>query len=91
MVVIGDAFYRPIQRYHQGCRALAKEYNVPFVNFILEAHLLNRDFYDLGHLVEPGRVKFQRLLSDTTVRLLKRYDMVPPVYETPTPSASPTS
>src|SRR5665648_1107645 len=29
MVVIKDRFYRPIQRYHQGCRALAGEYSIP--------------------------------------------------------------
>jgi hypothetical protein len=94
MIVIGHAFDRPIQRYQQGCRALAKKYHVPFLNFVRDARLLNRDFQDLAHIVESGRTKFQRLLSDKTIALLKRYDMVPPpIYEepTPTPSASPTS
>jgi hypothetical protein len=50
---------------------------------------VNRDFFDLAHLVEPGRVKFQRLLSDKTVRLLGRYDMVPD--PEPTVSPSPTT
>lgn len=93
MDVIKDAFYRPIQRYHQGCRALAKEFDVPFVNFIRDANLVNRDFFDLAHMVEPGRTKWQRLLSDKTIRMLKRFGMMPPIYETPTPtpSAAPVS
>lgn len=89
MAVIGDAFDRPIQRYHRGCKALAAKYDVPFVNFVRAARLVNRDFFDLAHLVEPGRVKFQRLLSDKTVRLLGRYDMVPD--PEPTVSPSPTT
>jgi len=90
MAVIGDAFYRPIQRYHQGCRALAKKYDIPFVNFVREARLANRDFFDLAHLVEPGRVKFQRLLSDRTIRYLRRYGMVPEPSPTTSPSVGPS-
>jgi len=90
MVVIKDRFYRPIQRYHQGCRALAGEYSIPFVNFVGAANLVDRDFYDIAHVVEPGRTKFQRLLSDKTIDLIKRYGMMPPPEETPTPEPSPT-
>ena len=89
-VVIRDSFYRPVQRYHQGCRALARKHSVPFVNFVGKARLANRDFFDLAHLVEPGRVKYQRLLSDTTVRMIKRYDMVPEPTPTPTPTTEPS-
>jgi hypothetical protein len=81
MAVIGHAFDAPIRRYHRGCYAIAKEYNVPFVNFLGAANLVNRDFYDLGHLVESGRTKYQRLLSDKAIALLKRYGM-PPAYQT---------
>lgn len=91
MAVIGHAFDDPISRYQRGCRALAKEYRVPFINFVADAHLLNRDFYDLGHLVEPGRPKFQRLLSDKTIALLERYGMKPTAGETPAASARPVS
>ncbi len=88
IAVIGDAFSRPIARYHRGCKALAREYDIPFVNFVRAAGLVNRDFFDLAHLVEPGRVKFQRLLSDKTVRLLKRYGMAPEPSPTPTPTGT---
>ncbi len=91
MAVIGGAFDRPIQRYHRGCKALAWKHGVPFVNFVRAARLVNRDFFDLAHLVEPGRVKFQRLLSDRTVRLLKRYDMVPEPMPSPSPSTGPST
>lgn len=90
MAVINDRFYRPIQKYHQGCRALAREYSIPFVNFIGAAGFVSRDFFDIAHVVEPGRAKFQRLLSDKTIALTKRYDMVPTPEETPTPEPSPT-
>ena len=81
MAVIGHTFDAPLQKYHRGCYAIAREYSIPYVAFVRAANLANRDFYDLGHLVEPGRVKFQRLLSDKTIALLKRYGM-PPTYGT---------
>jgi hypothetical protein len=86
MAVIGHAYDVPIRRFHRGCWAIARQYGVAYVNFVLDANLLNRDFRDLGHLVETGRPKYQRLLSDRTIFLLKRYGMTPPVYETPTPT-----
>jgi hypothetical protein len=85
MAFIGHALDAPITRYHRGCRALAREYDVPFVNFIGSAQLVNRDFSDLWHLVEPGRVKWQALLSERTVQLLQRYG----IGTTPIPDLSP--
>ena len=38
----------------------------------------DRDFFDIFHLVEPGRVKYQSILSDKTIRLLKKYRMPKP-------------
>ena len=68
----------PIERYHRGCKALATRVRRAVRQLRRRgASLVNRDFFDLAHLVEPGRVKFQRLLSDKTVRLLERYDMMP--------------
>ena len=90
LAVIGSAFDVPVRQYHSGCYAIAKKYGIPFVNFMRDARLLNRDFYDLGHLVEPGRTKYQRLLSDKTIFLLKRYGMTPPAYATPTPTPAPS-
>jgi len=85
--IIGDAFDAPVARYHGGCSLLARRYDVPWVNFVAAAHLVDRDFFDLFHLVEPGRAKYQRLLSDQTIRLLKRYEMPAPA---PSPTPTPT-
>ena len=37
------------------------------------AKLPNSSFYDLWHLVEPGRTTWQGLLSARTAALLKQY------------------
>ena len=67
IAVIGHALDRPMQRYRNACWALADEYDIPFVNFVSAAGLVNRDFHDLVHLVEPGWPKFQSLLAAKTV------------------------
>ena len=36
---------------------------------------MSGDFYDLFHMVEPGRVKWQLRLSKTVVSLLEHYGM----------------
>ena len=74
--VIGHALDKPVSAYQRDCARLARQYDVPWVHFVERAHLVNRDFYDLFHLVEPGRVQYQRLLAANTVALLARYDMV---------------
>ena len=56
------------------------------------ARFVDRDFFDIFHLVEPGRVKYEHLLSEKTMTLLDRYgleDPEPPE-PTPTPTPSPT-
>jgi hypothetical protein len=53
------------------------------------AGLKDGDFFDLFHLVEPGRVKYQRLLSQKTARLLDAYGLDRP-QPTPTPTPTPT-
>jgi len=67
---IGDRLDDPIARYQRACEAVAKEYDIPYVDFIEDADLTTADFYDLAHLIEPGYVKWQRLLAQTTVDLL---------------------
>jgi hypothetical protein len=85
--VIGTAFDVPVSRFHAGCSRLAGAWDIPWLNFVAAAHLRDRDFFDIFHLVEPGRVKYQSVLSDRTIRLLKKYHMPKP---TPTPSTSPS-
>lgn len=73
--IVGHALDAPVARYTSDCRALAKKHDVPWVSFVSAARLPNADFYDLWHLVEPGRAVWQRLLSGKTVALLEKYGM----------------
>jgi hypothetical protein len=73
--------------YKAGCEKVAATYHIPWLTFVASAGLANGDFFDIFHLVEPGRVKYQHLLSKKTVRLLDKYGLKDP---TPTPSPSPT-
>jgi hypothetical protein len=73
--IVGHALDVPVARYTSGCRALAKKHGVPWVSFVSAARLPNADFYDLWHLVEPGRTVWQRLLSAKSVDLLTEYGM----------------
>lgn len=71
--VIGSSLSAPTARYRDKCRSLAAQYKIPWVSFVKTAGLPNRDFYDLWHLVEPGRTVWQGLLSAKTAALLERY------------------
>lgn len=73
MSVIGRQFDKPIKRYRAKCATLADRHDIPFVSFVAAARLRNGDFYDLWHLVEPGRKKWQGLLSAKTAKLLQQY------------------
>lgn len=70
MAVIGHAFDAPIAQYRDGCRTVAAKHGVPFFTFAQDVGLTNRDFYDLDHLLETGRPKYQRGLTAATVKLL---------------------
>jgi hypothetical protein len=73
--VIGDRLDEPVGIYSRACRSLAAGYGIPFVSFVSRAGLESEDFFDIAHLVEPGRAKWQLLLSDTTNALLVDYGM----------------
>lgn len=73
--VIGSAWNKPVKEYQAGCAALARRYGIPFVQMVAKAKFVNTDFYDLYHAVEPGRAKWQRLLSAETVKLLRQYQL----------------
>jgi hypothetical protein len=90
--IIGHAFDSPVATYKAGCRTVAAKYDVPFVAFVSAAHFVDGDFFDIFHLVEPGRVKYQKLLSEKTVALAAKYDLHDPEpTPTPTPSPSPSA
>jgi len=71
--VIGGKLDAPTTRYRNTCKALGKKYGVPYVSLVAAAGLPNSSFYDLWHLVEPGRKVWQDLLSAKTAALLKHY------------------
>ncbi len=84
MAIMGHQLDGPLRIYHAGCRAIAKRYGVPYVQFQGRLALTSRDFRDLWHLLPTSRMKWQRELSKTTAALLRRYRLRP----TPSPSPS---
>jgi hypothetical protein len=71
--VIGSSLNAPAKKYRDKCAALHTKYDVPWVSFVSSARIPNKSFYDLWHLVEPGRKVWQDKLSGKTVSLLKAY------------------
>jgi hypothetical protein len=65
----------PRDRYGDDCLALAERHGIPYVDFVPRIALTSGDFRDNWHLVEPGRVKWQRRLTRWVIRLLDVYDM----------------
>lgn len=89
--IIGHSFDSPVYTYKAGCKRVAAKYHIPWLTFVAAARFVDRDFFDIFHLVEPGRVKYQHLLSEKTVTLLDKYGLKDPEpTPTPTPSPSPT-
>jgi hypothetical protein len=70
---IGSRLNTPTTKYRDKCRQLAGKYHIPWVSFVSTAKIPNTSFYDLWHLVEPGRKVWQNLLSAKTAALLKAY------------------
>jgi hypothetical protein len=66
----GDRLDTPRETYQEDCRKLAIKYQVPWVTFVDELALPNTSFYDLAHLVEPGRTPWQTRLSEEIAPLL---------------------
>ena len=71
--IIGKALNKPVSRMTATCKSVAVAENVPWVSFVAQAHVPNAGFYDLWHLVMPGRATWQALLSAKTAELLKSY------------------
>jgi hypothetical protein len=72
---VRHGFDKPRDRYGAGCRALAAKYQIPYIDFVPSISLVSGDFRDNWHLVEPGRVKWQRRLTRVLITLLDQYDM----------------
>jgi hypothetical protein len=68
---IGSSLNAPTTKYRDKCRRLAAKYKVKWVPQL--ASLPSSSFYDLWHLVEPGRKVWQTRLSVKTAALLELY------------------
>ena len=76
--VIGHALDGQVARVKAGCSMIAKAYGIPWVTPVKAAGLVDGDFFDLWHLVEPGRVKYEARLAAKTASLLQRYGLDQP-------------
>jgi hypothetical protein len=56
--------------YQAPVQALATKYSVPYLDFNAAVRIPSGDFRDLSHLVEPGRVIWQRELAQALAPLL---------------------
>lgn len=71
--IVGSALDTPTRKFRARCTALHTRYGVPWVSFVSSAKIPNSSFYDLWHLVEPGRKVWQDKLSAKTASLLRAY------------------
>lgn len=76
--VIGRSLDSQVARVKAGCAMISKIYDVPWVTPVKGSGLVDADFFDLWHLVEPGRVKYQARISAKTVGLLQKYGLDQP-------------
>jgi hypothetical protein len=88
--LIGHSFDTPVGMYSATCERLSRRYRIPFLHFVGDVRLVDRDFFDIFHVVETGRAKYQRALSDETIRLLGKYGMASQPSPSPSPSESPS-
>jgi hypothetical protein len=82
---VGDAFDPYKEKYREVCLRLVAEQGAHYVNINLYAGLVNRDFYDLVHLLPSGRVKWQPRLANSLAQILTDH---PPIVPSPSPSGS---
>ncbi len=69
--VVGTRFEKAIVQYKVPVMALADEYDAPYIDVNEVAAVPDKDFHDLSHLVEPGRVLWQRRLAKALVPILE--------------------
>jgi hypothetical protein len=70
--VIGSDFDWVRAAYQPEVRRLADAFGVPYVDFVRELPLADRDFHDLSHLVEPGREIWEQRLAEELVAFYER-------------------
>ena len=69
--VVKGRFDKAIAQYRAPAQALARERGVPYLDFNADVAIPSADFHDLSHLVEPGRVIWQKQLARELSRLLR--------------------
>jgi hypothetical protein len=69
--VVKGRFDAAITEYRVPVKAMARELAVPYLDFNAETAIPSADFHDLSHLVEPGRVIWQKQLARELSRLLR--------------------
>jgi lysophospholipase L1-like esterase len=72
--IVGDSFASAQRQYRVPVAALARDHGVPYIDINQEVAIPNRDFRDLSHLVEPGRVVWQHALAQALVELMAEAD-----------------
>jgi hypothetical protein len=72
--IVGDGFARYKQVYQPFCRRLADEQGAFYLDFGDDLGLVNDEFRDLTHLVEPGRVKWTAGLAAALCPILEKLD-----------------
>jgi len=83
--MIGDAFDPYKKMYREVCLRLVAEQGAHYTNINSSAGLVNRDFYDLIHLLPSGRAKWQPRLANSLAQILTDH---PPIAPSPSPSGS---
>jgi hypothetical protein len=73
--IVRPALDAPRARYARGCRKLAAEYHIRYVDFVGKVGFVSRDFADLWHCVPSGRVKYQARLSRVVHTLVDQYGL----------------
>jgi hypothetical protein len=73
--IVRHAWDAPRHQYQSDCRVVAATYRIRYNDFVGGIALTSSDFMDLSHLVEPGRVKYQRRLSRLVATRLHQYNI----------------
>jgi hypothetical protein len=79
--VIGRSLDSQVAKVKAGCSVIARTHGIPWVTPVRASGLVDADFFDLWHLVEPGREKYQARISAKTVSLLQEYGLDQPATE----------
>ena len=88
--IIGDAWDRCARVYRSACRQIAEDEQVAYVDPNLTAGLVDSDFHDVTHLIEPGRTKWMDALTTLLAPTVLRVAGVPATTPSAGPAATPS-